>query len=100
MLSYAKKNSIIEEHPSFKIKGVETATGTLGHGLSVGCGISLANKIRNIDSNTFVLLGDGECREGSIWEAAQFAPANKLNNLFCIIDMNNIWLSNFLLKLL
>ena len=54
MLSYAKKKTQLLKNTLFKIKGVETATGTLGHGLSVGCGISLANKIRNIDSNTFL----------------------------------------------
>ena len=88
--SYAKEDSYLEEHPSPKIRGVEAATGSLGHGLPIGCGISLAKKIKKIKSNVYVLLGDGECNEGSIWEAALFASAKKLNNLICVVDANKL----------
>ncbi len=88
--SYAKENSYLEEHPSPKIKGVEAATGSLGHGLPIGCGIALAKKIKKIKSKVYVLLGDGECNEGSVWEAALFGSAKKLNNLICIVDANKL----------
>ena len=88
LLNYAKKGSLLEEHPNPKINGVEAPTGSLGHGLPIGCGIALAAKIKKYKFRTFVLLGDGECNEGSVWEAAMFASAKRLNNLIAIIDYN------------
>ena len=88
--TYTKNGSLLEEHPNPSIKGVEAATGSLGHGLPIGCGISLAAKINKKNYKTVVLLGDGECNEGTNWEAAMFASSKKLNNLFVIID-NNGW---------
>ena len=79
----------LPEHPSPKsVPGVEMATGSLGHGLSVGVGQALAGKILNETYKTLVLLSDGECNEGSVWEAALFAPKHKLNNLIVMIDFN------------
>jgi transketolase len=78
LLSYGKKGSFLEEHPSPKQKGVEAATGSLGHGLPIANGIALANKIRHKNSRVFVLMSDGECNEGSVWEAAMFAAQHKL----------------------
>jgi transketolase len=88
LYTYAKKNSLLEEHPNPKLSGVEAPTGSLGHGLSIGCGMALAGKILKSKLRTFVLLGDGECNEGSVWEAALFAVAKKLNNLTAIVDYN------------
>jgi len=86
--SFCKPNSLLEEHPSPKIKGVECATGSLGHGLPIACGIALGNKIKKNKAKTYVLISDGECNEGSTWEAAMFASAKQLNNLILIVDYN------------
>ena len=88
--SYTLKNSYLEEHPNPSINGVEAATGSLGHGLPIGCGIALAGKIKKKKYKTVILLGDGECNEGTIWESALFASSKNLNNLYVIID-NNGW---------
>ncbi len=85
---FCKPNSYLEEHPSPFLDGVEAATGSLGHGLSIGCGLALGSKISKIRNKVCVLLSDGECNEGSVWEAAMFASAKKLNNLYAIIDCN------------
>lgn len=76
-------------HPSDKIKNVVASTGSLGHGLPIGVGISLGNKIQNIDKKTYVIIGDGESNEGTIWESALLASHHKLNNLYCIMDYNH-----------
>ena len=86
--TYGEKGSLLEEHPTPKLNGVESATGSLGHGLPVGCGIALSAKILTKNYKTVVLMGDGECNEGSVWEAALFASSRKLNNLYAIIDFN------------
>ena len=70
--------------------GIEFSFGSLGHGLSVGCGMALGNKRMNNPGKIFVVLGDGECNEGSIWEAAMFASHHKLSNLTAVIDYNKI----------
>lgn len=72
------------------VPGVELSSGSLGHGLSVGAGMAFAAKLNGEDYKTFVLLGDGECQEGSIWEAALFAAHHKLANLMAIIDRNGL----------
>ena len=86
---YGKNNSFLEEHPNKKVNGVICSTGSLGHGLSFGCGITLGEKINNYNNKNIVLLSDGECNEGSVWEAAGFASSKKLNNLIALIDFNN-----------
>jgi transketolase len=86
--SYGKEGSLLEEHPSPKLPGVEAATGSLGHGLPIGCGIALAGHIKKQTYRTFVLMSDGECNEGSVWEACLFAAANKLDNLCAFVDFN------------
>lgn len=72
------------------LPGIEASTGSLGHGLSVGVGMAMAQKMDEIDARTFVIIGDGECEEGTIWEAAMSAPAFQLNNLVVILDCNEI----------
>lgn len=86
--SYSKQGSLLEEHPSPKMPGVEAATGSLGHGLPIACGIALSSKIIKKNFMTYVLMSDGECNEGSVWEAALFASAKKLNNLCAFVDYN------------
>jgi transketolase len=86
--TYGRAKSLLEEHPSPKLPGVEAATGSLGHGLPCGCGISLAGRINGKKYRTFVLMSDGECNEGSVWEASMFAAANRLGNLCAFVDFN------------
>ena len=78
-------------HPDKNIDlGIEVSTGSLGQGLSIASGIALANKKDNKTNRTFVLLGDGECNEGMVWEAVLFASHQKLNNIIAIIDYNKL----------
>lgn len=86
--TYGDAGSLLEEHPTPKLPGVEAATGSLGHGLPIGCGIALAGKIRGDAYRTYVLMSDGECNEGSVWEAAMFAAGKQLGNLCAIVDFN------------
>ena len=88
--SFGKDNSILMSHTTHKIKGIELSTGSLGHGLPVASGIALANKIKNKNYKTFVLLSDGELDEGSNWEALLFSSHQKLKNLIVIVDYNKI----------
>jgi transketolase len=76
--------------PDTLIPGYETINGSLGHGLGVACGIALALRDRGSDSHVFVLMGDGELYEGSIWEAVMFAAHHQLHNLTAIVDNNKI----------
>ena len=85
---YGKQGSLLEEHPSPKQLGVEAATGSLGHGLPIGNGMALSCRITEQHFRVFVLLSDGECNEGSVWEAALFGACQQLNNLTAIIDYN------------
>jgi transketolase len=87
---YSQNGSILLTHASSKIPGVELSTGSLGHALSVGCGIALSAKKKNRNYRTFVLVSDGELDEGSNWEAILFAPQIKLDNLILIVDYNKI----------
>lgn len=78
-------------HPKInEVPGVEASTGALGHGLSFGIGIAYANKVDKRQSHTYVILGDGECQEGSIWEGALSAPTLELDNLTVIVDHNKL----------
>lgn len=86
--SYAAPGSPLGEHPSPGVPGIDVATGSLGHGLPIAVGMALAARIQQRDSRICVLMSDGECNEGSVWEAALFAPAQKLNRLTVLIDYN------------
>ena len=87
--TYAIDGSCLSEHPGVDlISGVDWATGSLGHGLSVAAGFAISSKLRKSSSWSFVLLSDGECNEGSVWEAAMFAPAKGLERICAIIDFN------------
>jgi len=87
--SYGAPGTRLEEHPGPRcLPGVEAATGSLGHGLPIGVGMALAGRIRHQGYRVFVLLSDGECNEGSVWEAAMFAAARKLERLLVVVDFN------------
>lgn len=86
-----QNGTLLSGHVSHKgIPGVEVSTGSLGHGLSIGAGMAYSAKIDNKKFNTYVLMSDGECDEGSVWEAVLFAAHHKLKNLIAIIDYNKI----------
>ena len=88
---FAVNNGILEQHPNIDIsKGIEVSTGSLGHGLSIGVGMALAAKQDNKDYKVYVMLGDGELNEGSVWEAAMFASHHCLDNLIAIVDRNKM----------
>lgn len=86
---FCKPNGILGEHPdATKVPGAEASTGSLGHGLSFSVGIAKGLKIRNKKNQVIVLVGDGECQEGTVWEAANIAKNHNLNNLTVIVDFN------------
>jgi len=87
---FGKSGSVFHEHPPKPgfIPGVEAATGSLGHGLPMALGMAIAQRIQGINSRCYALLSDGECNEGSIWEAAMLAAAQGVANLTAIIDYN------------
>lgn len=83
-------DSILGGHPDRnKVPGVEASTGSLGHGMPMAVGVAMGLKITKNPSRVFVLIGDGETNEGTIWESAMLASHHKLNNLYCIIDHNH-----------
>ena len=87
--TFCRFDSMLGGHPvRGKIPGVEATTGSLGHGLPVGVGMALAARRDGRDSRVFVILGDGECGEGSVWEAALSASKHGLDNLVAIVDYN------------
>ena len=90
LLTFRKLGSRLQGHPCLKCPGVEVATGSLGQGLSIACGKAMALKLDKNDANVFVLLGDGELQEGSVWEAFMGAPLRGLDNLVAIIDRNRL----------
>ena len=90
LLTYGQNGSILMNHISHKVPGVEFSTGSLGHGLPFGVGKALVAKKRNLFWRTYVLMSDGEMQEGSNWEALMFASHHKLDNLVAIIDFNNL----------
>ena len=91
--SLRRFGSPLQGHPDRRKLGlIEASTGSLGIGLSMGIGLALAARLRKSPSRTYVLLGDGECEEGQIWEAAMYAPHLKLGNLCAIVDFNRLQL--------
>ncbi|WP_407282811.1 transketolase [Methanolobus sp. WCC1] len=89
--TFRQINSRLEGHPkSHLLPGVDASSGSLSQGFSTAAGMALASKLDNAAYNVFVLLGDGECQEGQIWETAMFSSHYKLNNLIAIIDCNGL----------
>lgn len=95
--TFRKDGSAFSTHPCMNVKkGIEFSSGSLGHGLSLGVGSALALKKKgNLKSKVFVMMGDGECDEGSVWEAAMSATNFKLDNLVVIIDKNRLQVDGF-----
>ena len=91
LMQFCKPNTILGGEPNaLSTPGVEASTGSLGHGLSFAVGIAIANKIDKKQNHTYVLIGDGELQEGSVWEAIMLAVRFELDNLTLIIDNNKI----------
>lgn len=90
LYTYREIDSVLEGHPTRRFKYTEAATGSLGMGLSIGAGMSLSAKLDKRSFVTYVLLGDAETNEGSIWEAAEIAAYYKLNNLVALLDCNRL----------
>lgn len=89
LLAHFNQPGGLQEHPSFPyLPGVENASGSLGHGLPLGVGMARAARIRRQGYTVCVVMGDGECNEGSVWEAAMLAPSLGLNNLCVVVDFN------------
>ena len=91
--TYAAFQTRLAQHPTRKVPGVELATGALGHGLSAGTGMALALKRDGIPAQVYVMMGDGEQAEGSVWEAAMAAAKYKLSNLTAVVDRNRLQIS-------
>jgi len=86
---FCKSGGILGEHPDCtKVPGAEASTGSLGHGLPLAVGIALGLRLKGMNNKIYVLVGDGECHEGSIWEAANVANNLQLGNLCVIVDWN------------
>jgi transketolase len=90
LATHRKLNSRLQGHPTphEHLEGIRMASGSLGQGLSVAAGVATSKKLNNDQTFVYVLMGDGEQQEGQIWEAAMYAPHNKLDNLIAIIDLN------------
>lgn len=89
--SYLKPGSRVGGEPRLgDMPGIEASTGSLGHGMGIAVGLALSQKIKQGDDRTYVLVGDGECQEGSIWESAMAAVSHGLDNLTVVLDANGI----------
>ena len=83
--------AMLQGHPDMKgTPGIDMSSGSLGQGISAACGMALAAKLDNKDYRVYTVLGDGECEEGQVWEAAMFASHNNLDNLVVIVDQNGL----------
>jgi transketolase len=90
LMDLRKLTSALEGHPTPRMEWVKAATGSLGQGLSVGVGMALAQRLDKSPARTFVLMGDGECAEGAVWEAAAAASNWRLRNLCAVVDVNRL----------
>src|SRR5213595_906421 len=90
LLKLRQIGSDLEGHPTPRLPFVDVATGSLGQGLSVAVGMALCARLDNLDYRTYALLGDGECAEGGVWEAASLAGIYQLNNLIAVVDVNRL----------
>jgi transketolase len=86
--TYCGDGSLLGVHPEYGLRGVDFASGSLGHGLSLAAGAALAARLQRSARRAFALLSDAECNEGSVWEAVMFAAHHKLANLIAIVDLN------------
>lgn len=90
LLTYYQKNTRLGGHPGILLPGIETATGSLGHGICFATGTAMAARIDGKPYRTYVVIGDGEVEEGSVWEAAMFAGNHGLGNLVAVMDCNRL----------
>lgn len=90
LMGFGKDGTTLGAHPEGHTPGVDVLTGSLGHGLSVGAGLALGAKLSYGKYLSVVLMGDGECQEGTVWEAAMFAAHHHLDNLIAIVDYNGL----------
>lgn len=91
LTTFRQINSRLQGHPSMcKLPGVDMSTGSLGQGISCAVGMALSNKYHNNDHRIYTILGDGECQEGQVWEAAMAAAHYKLDNLLAFVDNNGL----------
>src|SRR5215470_14303406 len=90
LMTLRQISSELEGHPTPLIPGVDAATGSLGQGLSVGAGLALGARLQKSEARVYVLMGDGEMAEGNIWEAAEFAGHNGMDNLVALADVNGL----------
>jgi len=95
LLDLRKLASNLEGHPTPRMPWVKAATGSLGQGLAVGVGLAYAQRLSRSPARTYVLMGDGECAEGAVWEAANAATLLKLTNLCAVVDINRLGQSDF-----
>lgn len=94
-------DSYLQGHPDMvKVPGVDMSTGSLGQGVSVGCGMALAGKLDNKDYRVYSILGDGELEEGQVWEAAMFAAHYKLDNYTIFVDNNGLQIDGDITKVM
>src|SRR5205807_884702 len=85
---YCKPGGILGTHPDRGVPGIEASTGSLGHGLGLALGMSLADRVIGPERRVFVVMSDGELQEGSVWEAMMLAPTLKLANVIAFVDLN------------
>ena len=94
MYTFKQDESFLSGHPSLNMDyGIEVSTGSLGNGFSIACGMAKAAKVKKENHNVYVVVGDGECNEGIIWEAAMCAAKYKLDNIVAIVDRNGVQLA-------
>ena len=86
--TYCKDGSLLGVHPEHTLAGVDASTGSLGHGLSIGCGMAFGLRLKEIPARVYVLVSDAECNEGQVWETAMFAAHHRLANLCAVVDLN------------
>lgn len=96
LLTFYQKNTRLGGHPCVALHGIETATGALGHGICFATGTALAAKIDEKSYRTYVVMGDGESQEGSVWEAAAFAANQGLSNMTVVVDCNGLQASTYI----
>ena len=100
LMTFRQLGSKLQGHPDKKVAGVEVATGSLGHGLSMANGMAMGFKLDKKPNRVFAIMGDGEIQEGQIWEAAMAAPHYKLDNLVAVVDHNKLQIDGDVAKVM
>jgi transketolase len=88
--TFCQDGSRLGVHPERGVPGIEVSTGSLGHGLSIGCGLAYGLQLREVPARVYVLMSDAECNEGQVWEAMMFAGHHRLGNVCAIVDLNGM----------